>query len=76
MDLEDFLVSNILLPLGSLVFVLFCTTRYGWGFKNFTDEANKGEGVKVPAILKGYVTYVLPVMIFVLFAVGIYNFFR
>ena len=75
MDLEDFLVSNLLLPLGSLVFVLFCTTRYGWGFKNFTAEANKGEGVKVPAILKGYVTYVLPVMIFVLFAVGIYNFF-
>lgn len=76
MDLEDFLVSNILLPLGSLCFVIFCTTRYGWGWKNFTDEANQGKGPKVQKWMRGYMTYVLPVIIVVLFGVGLYNFFK
>ena len=76
MDLEDFIVSNCLLPLGSLVFVLFCTSRYGWGWDKFVAEANSGKGLKVAKWMRPYFTYVLPVVIFILFAVGIYNFFK
>ena len=76
MDLEDFLVSNIILPLGSLCFVIFCTVRYGWGWKNFTDEANQGKGLKVQKWMRGYMTYVLPVIIVILFSMGLYNFFK
>ena len=76
MDLEDFIVSNILLPLGSLVFVLFCTSRYGWGWKKFTEEANTGKGLKVANWMRGYMTFVLPIIVFILFAFGIYNFFK
>ena len=73
LDLEDFIVSNILLPLGSLTMVLFCVTkRYGWGWKNFTDEANTGKGLKVQNWMRGYMTFVLPVIIIILFVVGIY----
>ena len=58
LDSEDFLVSNLMLPLGSLIFVLFCTTRYGWGWKKFMAEANEGTGLKVasarPAFLQQY----------------------
>lgn len=75
MDLEDFAVSNILLPLGSLIFVVFCTIRYGWGWKNFTEEANTGKGIKVQKWMRGYMTFVLPVIVLVLFVVGIINFF-
>lgn len=76
MDLEDFIVSNILLPLGSLTFVLFCTTRYGWGWKKFTEEANIGKGLKIANWMRGYMTFVLPVIVFILFVFGIYNFFK
>lgn len=76
LDLEDFIVSNVLLPLGSLLFVLFCTSKRGWGWNKFTEEANSGTGLKVKNWMRGYMTYVLPVIIFVLFAVGIYNFFK
>ncbi len=76
MDLEDFAVSNILLPLGSLVFVLFCTTKKGWNWKGFVSEANAGKGLKVKNWMRFYVTYILPVIIFVLFLIGIYNFFK
>lgn len=76
MDLEDFIVSNILLPIGSLIFVLFCTRKRGWGFKNFMDEANTGKGYKVKKWMSFYLTYILPVIIFVLFVIGIYNFFK
>ena len=76
MDLEDFLVSNCLLPLGSLLFVLFCTSRYGWGWENFLKEANEGNGLKFPRWIRPYCTYVLPVIILVLFAIGIYDFFK
>ena len=48
MDLEDFIVSNNILPLGSLVYLLFCVTKYGWGWKNFSEEANAGKGIKYP----------------------------
>ena len=76
LDLEDFIVSNILLPFGSLLFVIFCTSRYGWGFNKFKDEANIGKGLKVKNWMKPYMTYVLPVIIFIIFAVGLYNFFK
>ena len=76
MDLEDFAVSNILLPLGALVFVVFTTSKKGWGWENFLKEANAGRGLKVPNWLKGYMTYVLPIIILALFVIGIYNFFK
>ena len=76
MDWEDFLVSNILLPLGSLVFVLFCTTKWGWGWKNFEEEANAGKGMKVKKWMRWYMTFVLPAIIFVLFVVGILQAFN
>ena len=75
MDLEDFIVSNCLLPLGSLAYVLFCTTRYGWGWDAFMKEANTGKGLKVASWMRGYVTWVLPAIIVVLFFIGVYNFF-
>ena len=71
MDWEDFLVSNVLLPLGSLTMVLFCVTKMGWGWKNFTSEANTGKGAKVKNWMRYYMTFVLPVIIVVLFVVGI-----
>ncbi len=75
MDLEDFVVSNLLLPLGALTFILFCTTRYGWGWKKFTDEANEGKGMKVTNWMRGYISYVLPVVVIVIFVMGLYNVF-
>lgn len=64
MDLEDFIVSNLLLPIGSLVYVVFCTTRYGWGWKNYIAEVNCGEkGARVPMWIRPYMTYVLPIII-------------
>lgn len=71
LDLEDFIVSNILLPLGSLSVVIFCTTKAGWGWKKFTDEANEGKGMKVGNWMRGYATFVLPIIVIVLFAIGI-----
>jgi NSS family neurotransmitter:Na+ symporter len=75
MDLEDFLVSNIILPLGSFIYVLFVTLPGGWGFKHFLEEANSGKGLKFPAKARPYMTFVLPVIILVLFVVGLRNFF-
>lgn len=74
-DMEDFIVSNVLLPLGSLVYVLFCTTRYGWGRKNFTEELNAGEGLKMPRPITVYMTYVLPFVIAFLLVYSVINFF-
>lgn len=71
MDLEDFIVSNILLPLGSLCFVLFCVLRYGWGWDKFVAEANEGKGLKVKNWMRGYMTFVLPIIILAIFIVGI-----
>ena len=71
MDLEDFLVSNIWLPIGSLIYLLFCTSRYGWGWKNFTQEANTGKGLKVGNWMRWYVTYLLPIVILAIFLIGI-----
>ena len=66
LDLEDFVVSNLLLPLGSLIFIFFCTSRYGWGWKDFTKEANTGKGLKVQRWMRGYMCYVLPVLVAVI----------
>lgn len=70
LDLEDFIVSNNLLPLGSLVYLLFCTSRYGWGFKNFMKEANTGSGMKFPAWVRVYVSYILPLIVLFIFVEG------
>ncbi len=70
MDLEDFIVSNNLLPLGSLVYLFFCVTRYGWGWDNFLKEANTGKGLKFPKWLRVYVTYILPLIVLFLFVQG------
>ena len=63
LDLEDFIVSNNLLPIGSLVYMAFCTTRYGWGWDNFIKEADTGEGLRFPRWLRFYVTYILPLIV-------------
>ena len=76
LDSEDFLVSNLMLPLGSLIFILFCTTRYGWGWEKFMKEANEGTGLKVAKWMRPYMTYVLPVIVFVIFVVGLVGFFK
>lgn len=67
LDLEDFIVSSILLPLGSLACLLFCVTRLGIGYKKFIAEANTGNGLKFPRFMRVYVTYALPVLIVILF---------
>lgn len=71
LDLEDFVVSNLLLPLGSLIFIFFCTSRYGWGWKNFTKEANTGKGLKVQRWMRGYMCCVLPVLVAVILVLGL-----
>ena len=73
LDLEDFIVSNNLLPLGSFAFVLFCTRRYGWGWANFIDEANAGNGLKFPYKIGGYMSYVVPAIILFLYLKGYYD---
>ena len=70
MDIEDFIVSNNLLPLGSLVYLLFCTSRYGWGWKNFMSEVNAGEGMKFPSWIRVYVSYILPLIVLFIFVQG------
>lgn len=71
LDLEDFIVSNLLLPIGSLVVLLFCVTKWGWGYDQYLEEANTGEGIKMPGWLKGYVTYVIPCMILLILIMGL-----
>lgn len=78
MDVEDFLVSYNLLPLGSMVFVLFCVKKNGWGWKSFLEEVNSGEGKRFPdsAILQFYMTYILPMIIILVYLKGYYDFFK
>ncbi len=73
LDVEDFLVSNLFLPLGSLVYLLFCVTRYGWGWQNYKKEVNTGKGLKVQDWMRGYLTYVLPLIMVFIFAFGLYD---
>lgn len=71
MDLEDFIVSNLILPLGSLVIILFCVLKKGWGWDNYMNEVNMGRGLKMKGFMRGYMTYVLPVLVLTLFIIGI-----
>ncbi|MBR2388012.1 MAG: sodium-dependent transporter [Clostridia bacterium] len=71
LDMEDFVVSNLLLPIGSMTYLLFCVTRFGWGFDNYIDECNTGKGMKMPRWLKPYFQFVLPVLILVIFVTGL-----
>ena len=75
LDLEDFFVSNNLLPLGSLIYLLFCTSRYGWGWKNFCNEANTGNGLKFPKWTRIYVSYILPLIVLFIFVQGYFSIF-
>lgn len=61
LDIEDFLVSNLLLPLGSLVYLLFCVTRWGWGFDKYLAEANTGTGLRMARVFKPYFQFILPI---------------
>lgn len=70
LDLEDFIVSNVLLPVGSLIYLLFCTTRFGWGFDKYEKETNTGEGLKLPRGIRFYVTYILPILLLFLILEG------
>ena len=76
MDLEDFIVSYNILPLGCLLFVLFCTRKNGWGYDNFVAEVNMGKGISFPKWLKGYMVYVLPVIDLVIYFKGYYDMFK
>lgn len=76
MDLEDFIVSNHILPLGSMVYLMFCTYRYGWGWNAFLEESNAGEGMKFPIAVRFYVSYVLPLIVLVIFFKGYWDKFH
>ncbi len=71
--LEDFLVSQNFLPLGSLLYVLFCTSRKGWGWDKFLAEANEGEGLRFPKGVRFYVSYILPLIVLFIFVMGYWN---
>jgi NSS family neurotransmitter:Na+ symporter len=75
LDLEDFVVSNLLLPIGALIFTLFCVTRYGWGWKSFMAEANTGKGLKVQGWMRWVFTIAVPVIIVIIFVMGLVSFF-
>ena len=71
LDTEDFLVSNLLLPIGSLVYLLFCVSKWGWDFDRYLEEANKGGGLKLSRKLKPYFQWVLPVLILIILIQGL-----
>jgi NSS family neurotransmitter:Na+ symporter len=75
MELEDFFVSNNLLPLGSLLSVMLCTRKHGWGWENFLKEVNTGAGREFPGKLRIYMTYVLPLIIIFVYLKGYYDMF-
>lgn len=75
LDLEDFMVSNILLPIGAFIFCLFCTLKKGWGWDNFVEEANQGKGAKIKKWMSVYMKYILPVIMFVFIFLSIITFF-
>ncbi len=71
MDLEDLIISNFFLPIGALIFIIFCVSKKGWGWDNFVNEANTGKGLKIKRFMKGYITYILPVLVLFVFVMGI-----
>lgn len=76
MDLEDFLVSNNLLPLGALVYLLFCTRKNGWGWKKFMEEANTGDGLKFPEKMKFFMSFIIPWLLVIVYLKGYYDMFH
>ena len=76
LDFEDFLVSSLLLPIGSLIYLLFCVSRHGWGFDKYLAECNKGKGIKMSPKFKIYLRYILPILILVILAAGLVPLFR
>ncbi len=74
LTLEDFIVTNCMLPIGALCYVLFCVSKKGWGFDNFLEEANSGKGLKLKKWMRPYLTYFLPTIIVIIFITGILNF--
>ncbi len=72
LDSEDFIVSNLLLPIGSLIYLLFCVTKWGWGFDKYIEEANTGKGLKIAKKLKPYFQFVLPVLILIILIQGLF----
>ena len=76
MGLEDFLISNNLLPLGSLLYLMFCVSRYGWGWQNFLAEANTGKGLKFPAVFHFYLKWILPLIVLFIFIQGYLPYFN
>ena len=73
LDLEDFIVSNLLLPFGSLLFILFCTRSSGWGFENALKEINKGKGLKISNLLRFYLSYIIPIIVLFIMIKGIWD---
>ena len=73
MDMEDFIVSNVLLPGGSLMYVIFCSYKFGWGYNNFENEVNTGSDPKLPKWIKPYFKYVLPIIILIVLIMSIVN---
>ena len=71
LDSEDFIVSNLLLPIGSLVYLLFCVTKWGWGFDNYLEEVNTGKGIKITRRLKPYFQFILPILILFILIQGL-----
>lgn len=71
LDSEDFIVSNLLLPIGSLIYLLFCVTKWGWGFDKYIDEANIGKGLKISRRLKPYFQFILPLLIVFILVQGL-----
>ena len=76
MDLEDFIISNNILPLGSVVFVIFCASKNGWGWDNFIKEANTGSGLKFPKFIRNYMLWVIPAVVAVIYLKGYYDMFQ
>ena len=71
LDSEDFIVSNLLLPIGALVYLLFCVTKWGWGFDKYMLECNDGKGMRMPLWLKPYFQFVLPILIVIILITGL-----
>lgn len=76
MDLEDFIISNNILPLGSVIFVIFCASKNGWGWDNFIKEANTGKGIKFPTCIRNYMLWVIPIVVAIIYLKGYYDMFQ
>ena len=75
LDIEDFLVSNLLLPIGSLIYLLFCVSKWGWGFDKYLAEANTGTGLRMARVFKPYFQFILPIIILAILILGLSNWF-